>query len=132
MSDGGGWVSDGCPIEEEGGSWSFTVRRLPAGINIICTRGELDGEASSQLCLAVADELLREPRQLVLDLTDLTSVDKAAVAGLVSASGLAGESDISFCLVAAPAGPVLTTLAQAGVLERFEVFPTVRAATGNG
>jgi anti-anti-sigma regulatory factor len=82
------------------------------------------------LCGAVADELRREPTQLVLDLSDLTSVDKAAVAGLVSASGLAGESDISFCLVAAHASPVLTTLAEAGVLERFEVFPTVRAATG--
>jgi anti-anti-sigma factor len=98
---------------------------------MIRARGELDGENSPQLCLVVADELLQEPAQLVVDLSDLTTVDKAAVAGLVSASGLAGESDISFCLVAAHASPVLTALAEAGLLERFEVFPTVRAATGN-
>jgi anti-anti-sigma factor len=130
MTEGGGRVSDGYPEEEEGGSSSFTVQRLPGGITLVRTRGVLDGDSSSQLCLVIADELLREPAQLVLDLSDVTSVDKAAVAGLVSASGLAGESDISFCLVAAHASPVLTTLAEAGVLERFEVFPTVRAATG--
>jgi anti-anti-sigma factor len=131
MTEGGGWVSDGYAEEEESGSWSFTVQRPPGGITIVRARGELDGDSSAELCLVVADELLPEPAQLVLDLSDLTSVEKAAVTGLVSASGLAGEADISFCLVAAQASPVLTTLAEAGVLERFEVFPTVRAATGD-
>jgi anti-anti-sigma factor len=131
MTEGGGPVSDGYPEQQEGGSSSFTVQRLPGGIAIVRTRGVLDGDSSSQLCLIVAEELLQKPTQLVLDLSDLTSVDKAAVDSLVSASGLAAESDISFCLVAAHACPVVTTLAEAGLLERFEVFPTVRAATGN-
>ena len=80
------------------------MRRLPAGITIIRTTGDLNRETSSQLSLLVAGELLREPAQLVLALANLTSVDKAAVDALVSASALAGEPDISFCLVGSHAG----------------------------
>ena len=79
----------------------------------------------------VADELSQKPAQLVLDLADVTVIDGAAVESLVSASALAGESDISFCLVASHSGPVVTALAEAGLIERFEVFPTVCAAAGN-
>jgi anti-anti-sigma factor len=108
------------------------VQRLPAGITIIRATGDLNRETSSQLYLLVADELLREPAQLVLELSNLTSVDKAAVDALVFASALAGKPDISFCLVASHAGPVVTTLAEAGLIEWFEVFATVCAATGDG
>jgi anti-anti-sigma factor len=108
------------------------VQRLPAGITIIRATGDLNRETSSQLHLLVADELLQKPAQLVLELSNLTSVDKAAVDALVSASEAAGESDISFCLVASHASPVVTTLAGADLIERFEVFPTVRTATGDG
>ena len=107
------------------------VQRLPAGTTVIRATGDLNGETSSQLYLLVADELLREPAQLVLELSKLTSVDNAVVYALVSASAVAGESDISFCLVAPHASPVVTTLAEAGLIERFEVFPTVRAAIGD-
>jgi anti-anti-sigma regulatory factor len=93
--------------------------------------GLLDLETSSQLYPLVADELLRAPAQLVLELSNLASVDNAVVDALVSASTVAGESDISFCLVASHASPVVATLAEAGLIERFEVFPTVCAATGD-
>jgi anti-anti-sigma factor len=118
--------------EQQGGSLSCAVQRLPAGITIIRATGDLDRESSSQLSLLVADELRREPAQLVLELSNVMSVDTAGVDALVSASAVAGESDISFCLVASHAGPVVTTLAGAGLMERFEVFPTVCAATGGG
>lgn len=93
--------------------------------------GDLNGETSSQLYLLVADEVAREPAQLVLELSDVTSVDDAAIEALVNASALAGEADISFCLVASQGGPVVTALAGAGVIDRFEVFATLGAATGN-
>jgi anti-anti-sigma factor len=117
--------------EQQGRPLSCAVHRLPAGITLIRATGDLNRETSSQLYLLVADELLREPAQLVLELSNLTSVDNAAVDALVSASAVAGESDISFCLVASHASPVVTTLAEAGLIERFEVFPTVCAATGD-
>ena len=107
------------------------MQRLPAGITIIRATGDLNSETSSQLSPVVADELSREPAQVVLALSDLTSVDNAGVDALVSASALAGEPDISFCLVASHGGPVVTALAEAGLTERFEVFPTVCAATRN-
>jgi anti-anti-sigma factor len=132
MTEGGGRVSEGYPREDPGGSFSFTVQRLSAGITIIWAEGELDSETSSQLYQLVSDELLGKPAQLVLEFSDLTSVDQAAVDSLLSVSGLAGESDISFCLVAPHASPVVAALAQADLIERFEVFPTVRAATLHG
>jgi anti-anti-sigma factor len=104
------------------------VQRLPAGISIVCAAGDLDGETYSRISRVVADELAREPAQLVLDLSGATSVDDAAAGGLVSASALAGESDISFCLVASPTGPIVEALAAADLIERFEIFATVGEA----
>ena len=124
-------VSEGDIERQQDKSFSYTVQRLPAGITIIRATGDLNSETSSQLYLCVEDELLRRPAQLVLDLLNLTSFYNGAVGALVSASAVAGESDISFCLVASRASPVVTTLADAGLTERFEVFPTVCAATGN-
>jgi anti-anti-sigma factor len=118
--------------EQQGRSLSSAVQRLPAGITVIRATGDLNRETNPQLSLLVADELLREPAQLVLELSNLTSVDKAVVDALLSAMAVAGESDISFCLVASHASPVVTTLAEAGPIERFEVFPTVCAAKGDG
>jgi anti-anti-sigma factor len=131
MRRGGGAVSGGDVEEQEGSSFSSTVQRLPAGITIIRANGDLDSETSSQLYVVVTGELRREPAQLVLELSNLKSLDSAAVEALVSVSASAGESDISFCLVASNASPVVRTLAQGGLIERFEVFPTVCAATSN-
>lgn len=113
------------------GSFSCTAQRLPAGATIVRVTGDLNGETSSQLYELVADELARGPAQLVLELCDATSVDKVAVEALVSASTLAGESDISFCLVASHTGPIVRALAAADLIERFEIFATVGEAEQN-
>ena len=131
MTGGGESESKSDLEEQQSRSLEWEVQRLPAGITVVRATGDLDREASSQLHSLVTDDLLREPAQLVLELTNLVSVDEAAVDALVSASAVAGESDISFCLVALPASPVVATLADAGLMERFEVFPTVCAATGD-
>ncbi|MDT5205036.1 MAG: hypothetical protein QOD34_1672, partial [Mycobacterium sp.] len=73
MTEGGERVSEGYPDEDPGGSFSFTVQRLSAGITIIWAEGELDRETSSQLYQLVSDELLGKPAQLVLEFSDLTS-----------------------------------------------------------
>ena len=131
MTGGGESGGEGDLEEQEGRSLSCTVQRLPVGITIIRATGDLNRESSSQLYPLVADELLREPPQLVLELSNLASVDNAVVDALVSASAVAGDSDFSFCLVASHASPVVAKLAEAGRIERFEVFPTVCAATGD-
>jgi anti-anti-sigma regulatory factor len=128
---GGGESGIERAAEEQQSSLPWVVERPGAGVTVIRATGDLDEDTGSQLHLLVADELLREPAQLVLELSNLVSVDDAVVDALVSASAAAGESDISFCLVASLASPVLATLAEASLIERFEVFPTVRAATGD-
>jgi anti-anti-sigma factor len=129
MTGGGEPESESDLAEQQSRSLQCVVQRLPAGIAVIRATGDLDRETRSQLHSLVTDELLREPAQLVIELSNVASVDTAAVDVLISASAVAGESDISFCLVASPASPVVATLAEAGLIERFEVFPTVCAAT---
>ncbi|CAN3128616.1 STAS domain-containing protein [Mycobacterium sp. smrl_JER01] len=107
---------------------SFSVRRFPDGMSIVSASGNVDGDKPSLLGRLVADELAREPAQLVLELSRATSVDSAFVEALAGASALAGESDTSFCLVVSPTGPVAKALAAAGLIERFEIFSTVGEA----
>ncbi|MDT5146230.1 MAG: hypothetical protein QOC58_875 [Mycobacterium sp.] len=113
---------------QPGGSFSHTVQRLPAGTTIVSAAGDLDGETHSLLYRVIADELGREPAQLVLELSGATSVEEAALEALVSASALAGESDTSFCLVTSSTGPIVRALAAADLIERFEIFATVGEA----
>ncbi len=98
------------------------------GVSVVCARGDLDGEAHSLLYDVIAGELAREPAQLVLELSGATSVDEATVETLAGASALAAESDTSFCLVTPPTGPIMTALAVAAMIERFEIFETVDEA----
>ena len=121
-------VSESDTEGQQGGSFTYTVQRLPAGMSVVSAAGDLDGETHSRISRVVADELAREPAQLVLELSGATSVDDAAVEALLSASALAGESDISFCLVASPTGPIMEALAAADLIERFEIFTTVGEA----
>ena len=114
-----------------GKSFSCTAQRLPSGTTTVRVTGDFDGDTSSQLYRLVAEELAREPAQLALEVSDAMPVDSAAVETLVSVSALAGESDISFCLVAPPNGPIVRALAAADLIERFEIFATVREAERN-
>lgn len=107
----------------------FTVRRLPCGMSILSASGNIDGDRPSVMGHLVADELAREPAQLVLELSRATSVDSAFVEALAHASALAGEADTSFCLVLSPTGPVAKALAAADLIERFEIFTTVGEAS---
>ncbi|AQA06356.1 hypothetical protein BVC93_12885 [Mycobacterium sp. MS1601] len=97
-------------------------------MSILTAAGYVDGDTPSAISRLVADELAREPAQLVLELSHTTSVDTAFVEALAHASALAGEADTSFCLVVSPASPVVQALAAADLIERFEIFTTVNEA----
>lgn len=117
---------------QQGGSFSCTVQRLPAGTTMIYASGSLDGETRAVLCRAVADELRQGPTQLVLELSGATSIDDTAVEALIDATALAAESDTSICLVTSPTGPVARALAAADLTERFEIYATVGKAQRHG
>jgi len=125
-------ISESDTEGQRGGSFSYTVQRLPAATSIIYATGVLDGETHGGLSRAVAAELTQEPAQLVLELSGATSIDDAAVETLVDATALAAESDTSFCLVMPPTGPIASALAAADLLERFEIFATVDEAQSHG
>jgi anti-anti-sigma regulatory factor len=121
-------MREGDTEDQQGGSFSYTLQRLPAATSIVYATGVLDGKAHTDLFRAIADELTQEPAQLVLELSGATSIDDAAVETLVDATGLAAESDTSFCLVMSPTGPIARALAAADLLERFEIFATLDEA----
>lgn len=123
-----GPVSESDTEGQQGGSFSYSVQRLPAAASIVYATGVLDGKTRAVMFRAIAAELTLEPAQLVLELSGATSVDDAAVETLVGATALAAESDTSFCLVMSPNGPVARALAAADLLERFEIFATVDEA----
>jgi len=125
-------ISESDTEGQRGGSFSYTVQRLPAATSIIYATGVLDGETHGGLSRAVAAELTQEPAQLVLELSGATSIDDAAVETLVDATALSAESDTSFCLVMPPTGPIARALAAADLLERFEIFATVDEAQSHG
>ncbi|MEW5809740.1 MAG: hypothetical protein AB1925_09815 [Actinomycetota bacterium] len=112
---------------------SFTLTRLPNSTSILFASGHIDDANSSIMGRLVADELARRPGQLVLELSRATSVvGSAFIETLAEVSAIAGEADTSFCLVVLPDGPVADALATAGLIERFEIFTTLRKAEQAG
>ena len=109
-------------------SVTVKVQRFAMGTNVVHVMGDLRCDAGSALPLIVAEELMRCPALLALDLPGVARIDGAGIDALVSAAALAGESDISFCLVGVQGGPVAAALAAAELTELFEIFASVNHA----
>lgn len=116
-------VSDGerRPIE----SVVVTVRGCASGSTVVAVTGELCDDLGIALHLLITDELTRSTSALAVDLSAVTRIDGLSINALVSAAALAGESDISLCLVVANAGPVEAALAVAELTELFEIFASI-------
>jgi anti-sigma B factor antagonist len=106
-------------------SVTVDVKRSPTNKSVIHVSGELAHGATATMRQVVATELKRSPALLALDLTGVNRIDTEGIAALVSAATQAGESDISFCLVGAQAGPVGAALADAELTELFEIFTSL-------
>jgi anti-anti-sigma factor len=103
-------------------SVNIDVKRSPTNKSVIYVRGELLRGATATMRRVVADELNRSPALLVLDLSGVIRIDTEGIDALLSAATQAGESDISLCLVGVHGHPVGTALADAELLELFEIF----------
>jgi anti-sigma B factor antagonist len=106
-------------------SVAVTVRRFASGEMVVQVTGELCGDVAAAVRRVAADELMRSPSLLAMDLCEVTRMDGSGVDALVAAAGLAAESDIALCLVGAQAGPVATALAAADLTEMFEIFASI-------
>jgi anti-sigma B factor antagonist len=102
-------------------SVTVDVKRSPTNNSVIHVSGELLRGASALMCQVVATELNRSPALLALDLSGVNRIDAEGIAALVSAATQAGESDISLCLVGVHGHPVGIALADAELMELFEI-----------
>lgn len=109
----------------DSGSITLDVQRRPDGTTVVEVAGDLSGDATAAMQRTVNDELTRSPAHLIIDLTAVTGIDIGGINALSSAAGIAGEADISLCLVDPNGNPVGAALASAKLTELFEVFPTV-------
>jgi anti-anti-sigma regulatory factor len=109
------------------------VHRLPPDTTVVQVVGDITGDATAALQRTVNEELTRSPAQLIVDVSAVTRIDLGGINALPSAAGIAGEADISFCLVDPECDPVGAALAGANLTELFEIFPTVDdAIRGHG
>lgn len=110
--------------EEQGEQTDYVnvdVKRSSTNKSVIYVSGELRSGATAPMRRAVTIELNRSPALLVLDMSGVIRIDAEGVAAVVSAATHAGESDISLCLVGVHGHPVGTALAEAELLELFEI-----------
>jgi anti-sigma B factor antagonist len=103
-------------------SVTVDVKRSPTNKSVIYVSGELLRGATATMRRVVANELNLSPALLALDLTGVNRIDAEGIDALVSAATQAGESDISFCLVGVHGHPVGAALADAELMELFEIF----------
>ena len=103
-------------------SATLDVKRSLTNTSVIYVGGELLRGVTATMRRVVADELNRSPALLVLDLSGVLRIDAEGIDALVSAATQAGESDISLCLVGVHGHPVGIALAEADLLELFEIF----------
>jgi anti-sigma B factor antagonist len=103
-------------------SITVDVKRSSTNKSVIYVRGELLRGTTATMRRVVADELNRSPALLVLDMSGVIRIDGEGIDAVVSAATQAGESDISLCLVGVHGHPVGTALAEAELLELFEIF----------
>jgi anti-anti-sigma factor len=110
---------------EQPSSITLNVQRRPDDTTVVEVAGDVSGDATAAMQRTINDGLTRSPAHLIIDLSAVTSIDLAGINALSSAAGIAGEADISFCLVDPDGDPVGAALASAKLTELFEVFPTV-------
>jgi anti-sigma B factor antagonist len=103
-------------------SVTVDVKRSPTYKCVIYVRGELLRGATGTMRRVVADELNRSPALLVIDLSGVIRIDAEGIDAVVSAATQAGESDISLCLVGVHGHTAGTALADAELLELFEIY----------
>lgn len=114
--------------QQQSESIAITIERLPADATVVRIVGQLTGDETGKVQRTLNEVLRRSPAQLIVDLSAVTSIGVVGVNVLVSAAGIAGEEDISFCLVNPGDDPVARALGEAKMTELFEVFPTVEDA----
>jgi anti-anti-sigma regulatory factor len=104
------------------------ARTPAAGTVIISVAGELCEDEAARTRRTLAGELTGSPALLVLDLSEVASIDAEGVDTLQLAAELTADEDIGLCLVAPAEGAVRAALAAVEATETFEIFSSVSEA----
>ena len=93
---------------------------------VVVPIGDIDVGAADELASGLAT--LSLTTDLMIDLVDVTSLDAAGVAALVTAKRSAEKDGWGFALVANPDGPCTEAIRAAGQMDTLKPFPDRHAA----
>ncbi|MFI5890896.1 STAS domain-containing protein [Actinoplanes sp. NPDC051513] len=88
----------------------------------VSLRGEVDVLTVDQVRVALEEALAARPREIVVDLRELTFIDSTGLGALIFGFQRARDTGIRFRL-SGPSRPVHQILALSGLLEVVEVTP---------
>jgi anti-sigma B factor antagonist len=121
----GKWTQEDGQMDTEKGApenpITVEVWHSPTKEAVVYVAGQVTGDASLSVLRVVTDVVLRQPAEVALDVSEVTSIDAGGVQALLSIAAEAAELDISLCLVGAQGGAVSIALADAGLTEAFEI-----------
>jgi anti-anti-sigma factor len=101
----------------------------PDGVTVIGLYGELDVDAAVHPQATLSELVDRRATRIVVDLAGLTFCDPVSLLTFVNAHRSCTRLD-GYLRLAAPAPPLLPTLAQADTLAPIPTYTTVDAARG--
>ena len=101
---------------------------VTAGTIVIRAAGDFCGDGAARLRRTLAGELTGIPEILILDLTEIASIDGEGIDTLYLAAELTADEDIGLCVVAPAQAAVRTGLDAAGATDAFEIFSSVTEA----
>jgi len=99
-------------------------------IQLFALAGSLDIATSPSLRAALMEAADGDKHEIIVDLTQLEFLDSTGLGALIGAHKRAAEHGGSLRLVAQE-GQILRLLRITGLLEVFEVYPSVEAALGD-
>ena len=103
----------------------FTKKQTNPGETILILSGQLDFMVRKDFQAAIKNTQTEETQQVVLDLTNVSFIDCAAVGILVRAKHELAQAKITLSLIAAP-GRVLTVLQTMNLGEMLAIVPTMQ------
>ncbi len=105
----------------------FTKKQTNPGETVLILSGKLDFMVRQDFQAAIKDAHTEETQHIILDLTNISFIDCAAIGILVRAKHEFAQAQITLSLIAAP-GRVLTVLQTMNLGEMLSIVPTMQEA----
>jgi anti-anti-sigma factor len=112
----------------EGNSLEIETQMIAVGTVVVTLAGDLCADGAARARSFLTGELARAPEFLVLELSQVASIDAEGVDILQLAAELTAEVDIGLCLVAPAEGTVTAALAAVKAVDTFEIYSSLSDA----